>query len=209
MDSQEKQRLLRQLWRDRMHVEPRALELSPRAVRERTEHIWAPTDIVLAELGYLPAGALRFWLGEPRGHLIFTHRPSQYRPGPQPWRDTTLDGVCDIALADLVDELRAAILPVYELLDHLFGSRAGLAQPSLSAGAGATPALAEMAERFQRIHVLGYGHDRLMVQTPSQYLAQTAWLHFHDPHELEVLDPLAARWHRTLWSEAFWQRHDA
>ncbi|MFH1086197.1 MAG: hypothetical protein V1772_10600, partial [Chloroflexota bacterium] len=80
MDADQKQRLLRRLWRERMHTEPGALERAPRAVRARFDHVWAPSQVIVAELARLPGGALAFWLEEPRGHLLFAQRPSCYRP---------------------------------------------------------------------------------------------------------------------------------
>ena len=84
-----------------MHIEPRAMELSPRAVQEGFETIWEPANRLSADLADLPLGMLRLWQDSARGHVVFTHRASGYRPGPQPWHEATLESVCYFSLADM------------------------------------------------------------------------------------------------------------
>jgi hypothetical protein len=207
MTTDEKQRLLRSLWRDKMHVEPRALDLAPADVRARFEHIWAPADEVMAVLEKLPLGWLQVWEQSERGHLLFGLESSAYRPGPLEWRERTLQSVCHISLVDLARERRAAMLPILCLMDHLSGSDAQVGQPWLSDGVGVTEPLKQVGERFARIHALGYGHERLGASGPHEYFAHTLWLFLSDPSALNTLDPLVHKLYaRTLWGEAFWEQ---
>ncbi|MBN1400221.1 MAG: hypothetical protein JXA74_05250 [Anaerolineae bacterium] len=207
MSTDEKQRLLRSLWRDKMHVEPHALDLAPSDVRARFEHIWAPADEVMVVLADLPLGWLRVWEQNTRGHLLFGLGTSTYQPGPLVRGERILESVCHLSLVDLVRERRAAMLPILCLLDHLLGSGAQAGGPWLSDGAGLTEPLREVGARFARIHALGYGHERLGASGPHDYFAQTLWLFLSDPGALNTLDPLAHKLYaRTLWDEAFWRR---
>ena len=206
MPADEKRRILRSIWRAKVHVEPRALELSPRAVRDAFAHIWAPTDVVMEELCPLSLGLLRLWHESERGHLIFTHQASRYRAGPVPWRDATLEGVCYISVQDVHRNRAGAVLPVLSLLDHLMGSASGEDATRLSGGSGISDSLRDVARRFVRIHRLGYGHQELGVTAAHDYFAHTLWLYLKDPGRLGTLDPLAYRLYRnTLMSESFWR----
>jgi hypothetical protein len=181
------------------------MELSPRAVQESFETIWEPANRLSADLSDLPLGMLRIWQDSAQGHVVFTHRASGYRPGPQPWHDTTLESVCYFSLVDLHHHERGGMLALLNLLDHLWGSDAAQGDPWLSDGAGLTPRLREVATRFQKINALGYGHEELGVNTPHDYLAHTLWLYRHDPQRLNVIDPLVFKlYHGTLMQEAFW-----
>lgn len=197
--------VLRAIWRDKMHVEARALELSPPEVRDGFEHIWEPADLLMADLEALPEGLLRIWRDGPRGHLVFTHGPSLYRPGPRPWRDTTLESVCYVSMADLCGDKAKAMLAVLTLIDHLLGSWAVGGGPLLSDGGGVSAELAEVGRRFLEIHTLGYGHEELAVSKPGDYFAHTLWLYLQDPRRLNVLDPQVYKLYRnTLMREGFW-----
>ena len=188
-----------------MHVEMRALELSPPDVRGRFEHIWEPADILITDLVALPEGLLRIWKDSPRGHLVYTHGPSLYRPGPQLWRDSTLESICYVSLGDLCGGKEKAILAVLNLIDHLLGSWAVEGGPWLSDGDGIRAELAEVGRRFLEIHGLGYGHDDMGVRDANDYFAHTLWLYLQDPRRLNVLDPQACKLYRnTLMREGFW-----
>lgn len=201
----EKQMVLRAIWRDKMHVEPRALELSPRAVRDSFEHIWEPADILMENLRGFPLGALRVWQNSARGHVVFTHRPSSYQTGPQPWRDTSIKSVVHLSLRDLRQSKRNAMLAFLHFLDHLLGSEAAKEEPWLSDGGGITPALREVGSRFLQIHDRGYGHNELGVSTTHDYFAHTLWLYLQDPRRLNVMDPQVYKLYRnTLMREDFW-----
>jgi len=202
---EEKRSALRAIWRDKMHVEPRTLQLVPAHIARSYEHIWQPADVLMAEIEVLPLGLLRVWQGSERGHLVFTHRPSGYQPGQQPWRDTSLESVCYLSLADLREDKGRAIRAVFNLLDHLLGSEALEGGLWLSDGNGLTPALREVGARFAKIYALEYGRAELGAKTAHDYLAQTLWLYLHDAGQLNVLDPLVHKLYRnTLMDEGFW-----
>jgi len=188
-----------------MHVEPRALELSPRAVRDSFEHVWEPANRLMAQLEPFPLGLLRMWQGTERGHVVFTHRASCYRPGPQPWRDATLESVCYFSVADLAQGRPGAMLALLNLFDHLLGSGAMEGEAWLSDGAGVTPALREVGARFVQIHALGYGVEELQATTAHDYFAHTLWLYLRDRCRVNTIDPLVHKlYHRALMREEFW-----
>ena len=54
MPTSTKFQVIRALWREKMHVEPRALELAPATVRDSYAHIWEPAELLMAELEALP-----------------------------------------------------------------------------------------------------------------------------------------------------------
>lgn len=203
----EKRSVLRSLWRDKIHIEPRALELSPRAVQERFEHVWQPTDLLLKELELFPLGLLRLWHGLPRGHVVVTHRPSAYRSGPHVWRDGLLESVSFLSITDLARDKRSAMLAVLACLDHLMGSGCAQGESWFSDGSGVSDAMTELAQRFQRIYRLGYGREELGASDAHSYLSETLWLYLSEPVRLNVLDPLIHRlYHGALMSEEAWAR---
>jgi len=202
--------ILRSIWRDKIHVEPRALELTSPAVRQRFEHIWQPAELFLRELQSLPPGLLRIWEQSQRGHIVFTHLDSVYCAGPQPWRENTLESVCYLSVKDWAQDRMPAWLAFFRLLDHLLGSDAQESAPSFSDGGGLTPALREAAGRFVAIHQLGYGHRELGISVAGDYFAHTLWLGLNDPQRLNTLDPLVLQLYRqTLLHPEFWERHAA
>jgi len=203
----EKQRVLRAIWRDKMHVEPRALDLSPPAVQGAFEHIWQPAELLMKDLEHLPTGMLRTWRDCDRGHLVFTYRASRYCPGPQAWHRGTIESVCYLSLADLAQDEKNAMVTLFDLLDHLLGSTAKAGEPWLSDGVGISEALHEVGRRFVRVCTLGYGLSELGVETPHEYFAHTLWLYLHDSRRLNVIDPLVYKLYRqTLMRERFWPR---
>lgn len=205
MPTSDKEGILRALWRDKMHVEPRALDLAPAAVRRTYEHAFHPTELVLHGLRDFPQGLLRLWWACPRGHVVFTHLPSRYAPGPQPWRDGTLTAVAYVSIVELRQDTAAAWRPLLELVDHLLGGACDSARPRFSQGAGITPELAEAAQRFAKIAALGYAAEELATADASDYLLRTLWIYLREPRRLNVLDPLAyTLYHRTLLAESFW-----
>ncbi len=197
--------VLRSIWRDKIHIEPRALEMAPPAVRQSYEHIWQPAELFLRELQPLPPGLLRVWARSERGHVVFTHLDSVYRPGPQPWRESTLDSVCYLSVRDWVQDRTPAWLMFIQMLDHLLGSDAQEGAPRFSGGGGTTSALRDAAARFASIHQLNYGHRELGVSAASDYFAHTFWLFMNEPQRLNVLDPLVHKlYHQTLFNPEFW-----
>ena len=204
---EKKKRILRAIWRDKMHVEPTALELSPPDVRLRFAHIWEPSQVLSSDLEVFPLGLLRTWQRSARGHLIFTHRATRYQPTAHLWRGRTIEGVCFLSLGDLCGTRQRALLALINLFDHLLGSDAREGQPWLSDGAGINQALHEVGRHFAEVYALGYGKRELGVETAHDYLAHTLWAYLHDPRRLNVLDPLVYRlYQHTLMSEGFWLR---
>lgn len=205
MPTMDKEGLLRALWRDKMHVEPRALELAPAAVRRSYEQVFHPTELILEGLRAFPEGLLRLWWVCPRGHAVFTHQPSHYAPGPQPWRDGTLTSVAYVSIVELRQNEAAAWRALLELFDHLIGGACDEARPRFSQGAGITPELADAAGRFAEVAELGYAARTLATSSAGEYLTRTLWLYLREPRRLNVLDPLAHRlFHGTLMAESFW-----
>ena len=207
MPTRIKLQVIRALWREKMHVEPRALELAPATVRNSYAHVWEPADLLMAELEALPLGLLRTWEQSERGHIVYSHLPSAYRPGVQPWQKGTLESVCYLSLGDLRGDKRSALTALYNLLDHLLGSGAVAGEGWLSDGAGLTAALQEVGARLARIVALGYGQAELAASTPHAYFASTLWLYLQDPQRLNTLDPLVHKLYRqTIMDESFWEK---
>ena len=201
LDAPDRPALLRALKRERLHVEPRALDQSPPQVRRRFAHVWAPADLLLAHLRAWPAGLIAFWLAAPAGHIVFSASPSAYLPGGLPWREGSLAAVARLALADLVAEDRPASEAVAHLVDHLLGSRGAGPGPWLSDGAGATADLRAVGERLLELARLGYGPTE-----PRAYFAWAFSAYWLDRRALNVADPQAERLLRTtLCDEAWWK----
>jgi hypothetical protein len=201
------ERVLRAIWRDKMHVEPTALDLSPRSVRERYPHIWAPADTLSRLLTPLPVGLLTLWRDAEAGHVVFTHTPSRYAPGPQPWRDGVLPSVCYLSVGELLDDPRRALETWLRLLDHLLGSGAQAEEGWFSRGVGLTDPLQEAARRYVQIEALGYGHQELGAHEPADYFVRTLSLYLEDSRALSVLDPPLFKLYRsTLMDDGFWAR---
>ena len=197
--------VLKAIWRDKMHVEPRALELSPPSVRDSYAHIWEPADVLIAELKRLPLGSLLLWRDNTRGHLVFTHSVSAYQPGFQNWHRGELESVCYVSLVDLREHMLHAILPVLNLLDHLMGSGAQEGQPWLSDGGGVTTPLCSVGTQFLHLYALGYGQEALGASNEHDYFARTFYEYLYDPRRLNTLDPLIHKLYRdTLMRESFW-----
>ncbi|MFO7916820.1 MAG: hypothetical protein R6V13_01925 [Anaerolineae bacterium] len=201
----DKDAVLHVLWRDKMHVAPRAFELSPPSAQKRFEYALEATDVVLDLLRPFPTGLLRLWQDTPRGHVVVTHRPSVYRPGPQSWRDGHLESICCLSLSDLCEENRKAMVALFHLLDHIWGSRGVAGEPWLSDGGGITERLRRVGERFAKIQSLGYGHEELGVSSAHDYFAHGLWIYFQARQRLNVLDPLLEKLYRgTLLRENLW-----
>jgi hypothetical protein len=200
-----KNAVLRALWRDKMHVEAAALDLVPASIRATYAHIWQPAEILMADLQALPLGLLHFWQKKTPGHLVFTHRASAYHPGPQSWRDTTLDGLCELSIVELRQDRGRVLRTLLNLLDHLLGSGGVADGDWLSDGAGVTPDLRRLSARLVRIYALGHWQGELPVQDAHDYLAYAWWLYLGDPRRLNTVDPLVFRLlAATLMNESFW-----
>ncbi len=202
--SEQIERTLRALWRDKMHVEQAALDLAPLAVRVTYEHIWQPAELLLDELCALPEGLLSLWQRSECGHVVFTHRESVYRPGAQSWRGGQLEAVCYISIVDLRRDTMRALLPVFHYVDHLLGSWAAPKGPRLSDGAGISIPVKDVGQRFVAIQDLHYGHQVLGVELAGDYWAHTFWLYLKDGQRLNTLDPLAYKlYHNTIFRAGF------
>jgi hypothetical protein len=201
----DKETVLQGLWRDKMHVAPRAFELSPPSVQDHFEYALEATDLLLDDLRPFPMGLLSLWQDTHRGHVVITHRPSDYQPGPQPWRDGQLEGVCYLSLGDLCGKKKPAMVAVFHLLDHVWGSWGAGGEPWLSDGGGVTERLKRVGERFVKIHSLGYGHEEFGVSSAHDYFAHGLWMYFQARQRLNVLDPLLEKLYRgTLLRENLW-----
>jgi len=197
--------VLRALWRDKMHVEPAALDLVPASIRATYDHILQPAEILMADLQALPLGLLLFWKDCSPGHLVFTHRPSRYRPGPQPWRDGALDGLCELSIVELRQDRASVFRALFNLLDHLLGSCGASDGAWLSDGAGVTADLRRLGERLARIYALGHWRGEFPALDAHDYLAHAWWLYIDDPRRLNTADPLVHRLlSTTLMDEGFW-----
>jgi hypothetical protein len=202
-----KRALLAELWRDRMHTDPQALDLASAAVRAVLGSIWEPAERMRARLADLPEGMLALWRSTGRGHLVFGHLASRYVPGAQIWREQGMEGVCYLSVADIAGDPRAALVVVGDLIDHLLGSGALSGGAWFADGEVIVPALREIAAQFGRLHTLAYATPSGAVETPRAYFARTWALYMTDPVGLNTLDPLAYRLYRhTLMSGAWWGR---
>lgn len=201
MDSQVSERLKI----DRIHVAPRALELSPGA-QKRFMHMWAPLDDLVAKLRALPTGLVRFWLDQPGGHVVITHQSSRYEPGEQSLKRHVLRNVAYVEAAALAQDSLEALVPIGHLLDHLLGSSGAAEGLWLSEGGGANPALREVGARIIELFPLGYGFDEAACLDVHAYFARSLALCLQDRRALNIADPLMEKLLRTaLLSQSFWR----
>jgi len=191
---------------DRIHVAPRALELSSPVAQQRFPHIWAPLDDLIGKLRALPTGLVRFWLQQPAGHVVITHLSSRYAPGEQRLKRQGLHNVAYIRVSDLAQDSLEALVPVGHLLDHLLGSSGTEEGLWLSDGGGVNPSLREVGARVVKLFPLGYGFDEAACQDVHAYFARSLALYLQDRRALNVADPLIEKLLRTtLLSESFWR----
>lgn len=198
--------LAEQLWRERMHTDPLALEAASPAVRDALGSIWEPSLKMRRWLATVPAGLLTLWLASERGHLVFGASSGRYLPGRGAWHGQELDGICLIAAEDVILCPLEALAPIGQLVDHLLGSNARADGPWFSDGAGLTPELRSLSARFGRIRALGYAADEA---DPRGYFARTWAMYVLDAARLNVLDPLAYRMFRTtVMSDEWWNARE-
>jgi len=202
MDSQ----ALARLKMERMHVAPRALDLSPAEVQRRFAHVWAPVEDLSSRLHGLPTGLVRFWLQQPTGHVVITHLASRYEPGEHRLKHQVLHNVAYVGISDLARGSLEALVPVGHLLDHLLGNAGAEAGSWLSERGGASPALQEVGTRVAELFPLGHGFDAQAGTDARTYFARSLALYWHDRGALNVADPLLERLLRTtLCADAFWR----
>jgi hypothetical protein len=201
-------RTLERLKMDRFHVAPRAVELSSAAAQRCYPQLWAPLQDLKSRLRTLPDGLIRFWLGQPGGHVVVTHLASYYEPGEGRLKNTKIRNVAYVSASDLAEDPIEALAPVGLLLDHLLGN-AGVEEGAwFSEGGGVREALRELGLRVMELFPLGYGFDEAACADIHSYFARSFALYLQDRRRLNVADPLIERLFRTLLSEAFWRSKD-
>jgi hypothetical protein len=199
-------RTLASLKADRLHVAPRALELSPAAAQRRFTAAWAPLEELWSRLGLLPAGLARTWLLQPGGHVVITHLPSGYMPTMRLLKRHVLHNVAYVSVSDLARDSLDALVPVGCLLDHLLGCAGAEDGKRLSEGGGLNPALAQVGARVTELFELGYGFDAAARGDVRAYWARSLALYLHGRGALNVADPLMERLLRTtVLSATFWR----
>jgi len=202
MDSQ----ALARLKMEKMHVAPRALDLSAPEAQQRFAHVWAPLEELSSRLDRLPTGLIRFWLQQPTGHVVITHVASSYEPGEHPLKEQALRNVAYVGLSDLAQGSLEALVPVARLLDHLLGNGGTEAGPWLSERGGTSPALQKVGARVAGLFPLEHGFDVRARTDARAYFARSLALYCYDRRALNVADPLLERLLRTtLCAEAFWR----
>ncbi len=190
---------------DKLHVEPRALELAGGGGSERFGNIWAPARAAMRWISKLPVGLLKYLGSCSRGHIVITHLPSRYLEQ-YTFRGRELSGVVLVCVTELGGGAPMRPLHVLgHLLDDLLGRGHNVEGPWLSEGGGALPPLKEVAGRIARLFPLGYGVDKIARQSPREYFAQSLALYFSDERRLNTSDPQMHRlFRRTLLAEEFW-----
>lgn len=191
---------------DRMHVAPRALELSPAAAQRRFMVVWAPLEELLSRLRPLPAGLVRTWLQQPGGHVVITHLPSSYEPAVRLLKRHALHNVAYVSVSDLARDSLDALVPVGHLLDHLLGCAGAEDGKWLSEGGSLNPALKRVGARVMELFELGYGFDEAARGDVRAYWARSLALYLHDRGALNVADPLMEKLLRTtVLAATFWR----
>jgi hypothetical protein len=191
---------------ERIHVVPRALELSSQSVQQRFAVVWDPLEELLTRMKDVPVGLLRFWLTQPNGHVVITHLPSGYAPGREMLKRHVLCNVAYVSVADLAKDTLDALVPVGQLLDHMLGNGGSDAGMWLSEGGGVTPAVREIGRRVSELFPLGYGFDMAARASARDYWARSFALYLTDREALNVADPLMERLLRTtLFWPVFWR----
>jgi hypothetical protein len=203
-DMTDKAAILRQLWRQRLHTEPLALD----GGAGRWVSIWEPGERLLAILSSLPGGLLAFWLHTGRGHIVIGSATSSYAAGCQEWRGQRYEGLCRLGSADIAADNAALWGALLACCDHLLGSRGRNDGARFSDGRGATARLQAAAERMRRAFELGYASA--LLATPqadaSAYLIGVWLLYLRAPERLNTADPLSYRMLAdSLMNEGFWR----
>jgi hypothetical protein len=193
---------------DRVHMAPRAFDLSPSQVQQRYRSAWAPLVDLLGKLRPSPDGLLRFWLCQPGGHVVITHLGSRYEEGERDLKSGPIHNVAYAGLTDLAAGSLEALVPVGRMLDHLLGSGGATDGPWLSEGGGVSSALEGVGSQIVRLFPLGYGFDALACHDVRSYFSRSLAMYVQDRRALNVADPHVERLLRTtLFSAAFWRSH--
>jgi hypothetical protein len=151
----------------------------------------------------LPATLVALWVTAGRGVLIVDEAEApRYEPGWFMWRDVAARGALYLPPGC---EPRAQWEVVGGWLDAFAGSFGDADR--LSEGHGATPLLAEAAERFSQIVEFGYAADFLGAASAPTLFARAVAAYHLQPQALSAADPLLAKWLRaTIFDEGFWRR---
>ena len=191
---------------DRVHLTPRALDLSPAHVRRQYGSVWEPLTDYLHRIRACPDGLLRFWQRQLGGHVVITHLASQYNEGEMLLKSGSVRNVAQVCLANLAGDSLEALVPLGRLLDHLLGSGGAPDGKRLSDGEGVCRRLQRLGGRIQRLFPLGHGFDAPACQDAQSYFARSVALYLHDRRALNTADPLMERLLRTtLFGPAFWE----
>jgi len=197
---------LARLKMERMHVAPRALDLSPPEAQRRFAHVWAPLDELSLRLRGLPVGLVHLWLQQSTGHVVITHLASRYEPGEHRLKQQVLCNVAYVGISDLAQGSWEALVPVAHWLDHLLGMAGAGVGPWLSEGGGVSPALRQVGARVAELFPLGHGFDAQACTDVRAYFARSLALYWHNRRALNAADPLLERLLRTtLCADAFWR----
>ncbi len=191
---------------DRVHVAPRAFELSSAPVRRRYSNMWEPVEDVATRLHSFPLGLVRFWLSQPGGHVVLTNLPSSYVGGELRLKHGPASNVACVGIADLAAGSPEALVPLGHLLDHLAGCGGAPEGQWLSEGGGISPDLVAVGMRVQKLFALGYGFDTAARRDERTYFARSLAMYLTDRRVLNVADPQIEKLFRTtLFSEGFWR----
>lgn len=204
MDNRE--HYLNLLWQERIHVEPDALSGLTQS-QPPVETVWELARRFLVQLRPFPSGMIRWWLEQPGGHLVIRMQHSLYQPGQVLWRGSRLNCIAFISADEAAGVPGSLPEALIALLDHLWGSGASENGGIFSSGQGATAALQQAAQRYQRIARLGYGLYETKAADSAEYLVKTMQLALRSMPALNILDPLLSKLYtQTLLSDSFWQR---
>ena len=205
----EKPTLLRQLWRQRLHIAPEAAQPHDGAT---WGSVWEPGERLLEHLERLPAGLLALWLQSEFGRILIGAEPSRYVAEAHVWRGSAYQSSCLLSSGDIACGAPPMWAALLVWCDHLLGSLGAPDGGCLSAGAGATPRLQKAARRLQQAIALGYAADLLGNVDPQGYLVGVWQLYLTSPERLGTSDPLSYRllqhnlmdedWWALVWSEA-------
>jgi len=197
---------LQRLRVEKIHVAPRALELSPQAARQRFAAMWAPLEELLQRLSPIPPGLVRFWLDRPGGHVVITHRLSTYVPGRHVLGPSALVNVAFVSVGDLASGGPDSLVPIGHLLDHQLGNGGEAGGPWLSEGGGFTERLREVGRRVAGQFPLGHAFDVAASVNPRAYWARSVAQYLYNRSALNLADPLMERLlHSTVFAGDFWR----
>lgn len=198
------QRLLLQ---NKIHVSAAAYAQAARAVQRRFPSGWSAALAVTALLSGLPEIAVRWWAGQPDGHILLTADEDSYL------FSAGVDGKELLAVAcvpmnwlttDKTGVLAAALRP----LDHLLGCDGAADGRWLSDGGGVTPRWQQIGAQIARLFPLGYGESEASRLHPHAFFAEGLAQAITHRQSLNTSNPKLERLlGSSLLSPTFWQRN--